>query len=102
MHTRGFGRRATRTREGCWLGVRVSKELFSSPESLQAYLVAVIQSADDAIITKDLNGIVRSWNGAAERIFGYTAAEIIGKPIALLVPPERPNEEPQILERLRR
>ena len=65
-------------------------------------LAAIVESSDDAIVSKDLNGIVISWNQAAERIFGYTAEEMVGQPIARLVPPERPNEEPEILERLRR
>src|SRR5215212_3188408 len=65
-------------------------------------LAAIVESSDDAIVSKDLNGIVMSWNQAAERIFGYTAEEMIGQPIARLVPPERPNEEPEILARLRR
>jgi PAS domain S-box-containing protein len=64
-------------------------------------LAAVVESSDDAIVSKDLNGIVRSWNKGAERIFGYTAEEIVGTPIDRLIPPERPNEEPAILERIR-
>src|SRR5207248_3415873 len=67
-----------------------------------ARLAAIVASSDDAIISKNLDGIIESWNDAAERIFGYTAAEMIGKPIALLVPSDRPDEEPGILERLRR
>jgi PAS domain S-box-containing protein len=65
-------------------------------------LAAVVESSDDAIVSKDLNGIVTSWNKAAERIFGYSAEEMIGQPIARLIPPERPDEEPAILERIRK
>jgi PAS domain S-box-containing protein len=65
-------------------------------------LAAIVDSSDDAIVSKDLNGIVQTWNRGAERIFGYTAAEIVGRPITLLVPPERPDEEPSILARIRR
>ena len=65
-------------------------------------LAAIIESSDDAIVSKDLNGVVATWNAGAERIFGYTAAEMIGQPIARLVPPERDDEEPRILERIRR
>jgi PAS domain S-box-containing protein len=72
---------------------------FDSPEE---FLSAIISSSDDAIITKDLNGIVTSWNKGAERVFGYTAEEMIGRPILTLIPKDRQNEEPQILERLRR
>src|SRR4051812_45095594 len=71
-------------------------------ELAQAYLAAIIESADDAIITKDLNGIVTSWNPGAEKIFGYTAEEMFGVSIAKLVPPDRPAEEASILERLSR
>ena len=65
-------------------------------------LSAIIDSSDDAIISKDLGGIVTSWNKSAERIFGYTAEEAIGNPIAkLIIPADRPAEEPRILARLR-
>ena len=65
-------------------------------------LAAIVESSDDAIISKDLNSIIASWNKGAEQIFGYTAEEVIGKPITILVPPERVNEEPEILDRIRR
>ena len=65
------------------------------------WLSALIDSADDAIISKTLDGIITSWNRGAERIFGYRAEEIIGKPVAVLIPPDHPNEEPAILARLR-
>jgi PAS domain S-box-containing protein len=63
---------------------------------------AIIQNSDDAILSKDLNGIITSWNPGAERIFGYSADEAIGKPVAMLIPAGRENEEPEILARLRR
>jgi PAS domain S-box-containing protein len=64
-------------------------------------LAAIVESSDDAIIAKDLNGIITSWNGAAERIFGYTAAEMVGKPIAILAAPGHLDEMPEILSRIR-
>jgi PAS domain S-box-containing protein len=65
-------------------------------------LASVVETSEDAIITKDLDGIITSWNKGAERIFGYEADEVIGKPISLLIPPDRPDEEPLILARLRK
>src|SRR4051812_8852554 len=63
-------------------------------------LSAIIESSDDGIISKDLDGVVRSWNPAAERIFGYSAAEMVGQPIFRLVPPELHDEERALLARI--
>lgn len=71
-------------------------------EQAKLYLAAVIESADDAIMSKTLDGIVTSWNSGAERLFGYTAEEMIGRSITILIPPDHPNEEPEIIARLRR
>ncbi len=65
-------------------------------------LAAIVSSSDDAIVSKDLNGIITSWNEGAQRVFGYTAAEMIGQPVLKLVPLDRKDEEPRILQRLRR
>jgi PAS domain S-box-containing protein len=65
------------------------------------WLAALIESADDAIISKTLEGIITSWNKGAQRIFGYTADEIIGKPVLVLIPPDLQNEEPAILARIK-
>jgi PAS domain S-box-containing protein len=67
----------------------------------QAMLAAIVASSDDAIVSKTLQGIITSWNAGAERIFGYTAAEMIGKPLDILIPAERKQEEPEILRRIR-
>jgi PAS domain S-box-containing protein len=66
----------------------------------EARLIAIIQSSDDAIISKTLEGIVTSWNPAAEKLFGYSADEMIGQPITRIIPDDRLNEEPNILKRL--
>ena len=63
-------------------------------------LASIVESSDDAIISKDLDGIITSWNRGAERLFGYTAEEVIGKPVTILIPEDRLNEEPEILERI--
>src|SRR5262249_1814049 len=62
-------------------------------------LASIVESSDDAIIGKDINGVITSWNRAAEGLFGYSAAEAIGRPIALLAPPDRADEMPTILTR---
>jgi PAS domain S-box-containing protein len=65
-------------------------------------LAAVVESSDDAIISKTLDGMIVTWNSGAARMFGYTAEEMIGRPITVLIPPEHVNEEPSILARLAR
>lgn len=69
--------------------------------SAALHLAAVVESSDDAIVTKTLDGIVTSWNRAAEKMFGYTAEEAIGRHITLIIPEERRAEEEQVLERIR-
>ena len=72
------------------------------PHGLErARLAAIVENSDDAIVSKDLQGVVTSWNRAAERLFGYAAPEIVGRNIAVLAPPGRENEMPMILERIR-
>lgn len=70
-------------------------------EEDRARLAAIVESSDDAIIGKTLDGIIRSWNFGAERVFGHTAAEAIGQPITLIIPPDRFAEEKEILARIR-
>lgn len=72
-----------------------------SAEEARSRLAAIVQSSDDAIVAKDLNGIIISWNNSAERIFGYTEQEVLGKPIAIIIPPDLQAEEVEILRRLR-
>ena len=65
-------------------------------------LASIVESSDDAIVSKGLDGIITSWNRGAESLFGYTAEEVIGKPVTILIPEDRMNEEPEILDRIRR
>jgi PAS domain S-box-containing protein len=65
------------------------------------HLARVIESSDDAIVSKDLNGIIRSWNRAAERMFGYSADEAVGRSIRVIIPADRQDEEDRVLERIR-
>jgi PAS domain S-box-containing protein len=71
-------------------------------EETQALLAAIVESSEDAIISKSLDGTIRSWNSGAERLYGYTRDEAVGQPITLIIPPDRLEEESVILERLYR
>lgn len=79
-----------------------SRGIEGPPDTSGDMLAAIFESAEDAIVGKILDGIVTSWNAAAERIFGYSAAEMIGRPVARLATPETAKEMPHILERIRR
>jgi PAS domain S-box-containing protein len=76
--------------------------LEASAEILAQQLAAIVESSDDAIISKDLHGVILTWNRGAQRVFGYTAEEVIGKPVTVLIPPDRIDEERGILARIRR
>jgi PAS domain S-box-containing protein len=71
-------------------------------EAARQLLASIVDSSEDAIIGKDLNGIVTTWNRAAERMLGYAASEMIGRPVSVLAVPDRPDEMPEILERIKR
>jgi PAS domain S-box-containing protein len=73
-----------------------------SPPDAAAWLAAIVQSCDDAVVGKSLDGTIVSWNEGAERLYGYAAHEAIGQPIAILVPEDQPDELPDIMDRLRR
>jgi PAS domain S-box-containing protein len=80
---------------------QVEAALRESEQRLRS-LASIVQSSDDAIVSKNLDGVIISWNPGAERIFGYSAAEAVGKPITIVIPPNRQDEERTILARIRR
>ena len=80
---------------------RIEAELRDSEQRLR-YLASIVESSDDAIVSKNLDGIITSWNSGAERVFGYTAQEAIGQPITIVIPQNRQDEERTILSRIRR
>lgn len=84
-------------------GVNVLVDVTESKKAEEASrrLAAIVQSSDDAIISKDLKGLITSWNAGAERLFGYTAEEVIGEPVTILFPEEFEDEEESILEKIR-
>lgn len=84
-----------------WTANNISRHS-QSAERAQARLVAIIESTDDAIISKSLEGIIETWNPGAEQTFGYTAEEALGRHISLIIPPERVSEETEIINRMRR
>jgi len=95
-----------RDTDGAVIGAsKIARDLTGKKQTERSALLlsAIVDSSDDAILSKDLNGVITSWNKSAERIFGYTAEEAIGQPVAkLLIPADRQDEEPAILGRLRR
>jgi PAS domain S-box-containing protein len=82
--------------------VLVSGDAEEPDYPVQALLAAIVESSDDAIVSKTLDGRIRSWNAGAMRLFGYTAGEVIGKPITIIIPPELHEEEHRILAKLQR
>jgi PAS domain S-box-containing protein len=89
---------------GSVVQLAVTRDISARKEADEAShrLAAIVESSDDAIASKDLNGIVTSWNKSAERLFGYKAEEIIGKSVLLLIPPELHHDEPMILAKMKR
>jgi PAS domain S-box-containing protein len=79
----------------------IARRAIERAEKAQRLLAAIVESSDDAIVSKDLNGVVTSWNKGAERLFGYKAEEIIGRPITLVIPPELHKDETMILGKIR-
>ena len=82
--------------------LRESEATFRALAETHSRLAALVESSDDAIVSKDLNGVITSWNAGAQRLFGYTAEEAVGQSVTLLIPPERYDEEPSVLARIRR
>ena len=97
---------ALRDKSGRLLGFsKVTRDLSDRKQAeyaLQQRLAAIVESSDDAIVGKDLQGLITSWNMGAERIFGYAAGEIVGQPITRLIPSDRQHEETDILGRIQR
>ncbi len=87
--------------DGLLLVITDTTERWKS-NSVARHLAAIVKYSDDAILSKDLNGVITSWNNGAERLFGYTADEAVGQPVTLLIPDGMPDEEPGILQRIRR
>ena len=85
-----------------WVGMNLDITDRKQAEVIRARLAAIVESSDDAIVSKDLNGVITSWNASAERLFGYTAQEVVGKPVTIFIPPQRLDEEAVILEHIRR
>jgi PAS domain S-box-containing protein len=81
---------------------RQAEQRIRDSEARHRHIAAIVESSEDAILTKDLDSIITSWNQGAERLFGYTSEEAVGRPVTMLIPTERRDEEPAILARIRR
>jgi PAS domain S-box-containing protein len=112
IHYQGIGQRVIRAiytpdrdqngMVGGWIGSIIDISDRAHAVRLRKQLASIVDSSDDAIVSKDLDGVIVSWNKGAERIFGYSADEVVGKPITVLMPPDRQDEESTILEHIRR
>jgi len=93
-----------RNADGSLVQLAVTRDITERERAREAArrLSAIVSSSDDAIVSKDLNGIVTTWNSAAQQIFGYTAEEMIGRPILTLIPPELHDDEARILQTIAR
>jgi PAS domain S-box-containing protein len=101
-----FGRgRVIRDRDGHvirYAGVDMDITERKQAEETALRLASIVESSDDAILGTDLDGIIESWNDSATRLYGYTSDEILGKPVTVLIPKDRRDEEPGIIERIRK
>jgi PAS domain S-box-containing protein len=89
---------------GRMIGIsKIARDITERKQAARAalHLASIVASSDDAIVSKDLDGVITTWNQGADRLFGYTADEAIGRPVTMLIPPERLDEEPDILARIR-
>jgi PAS domain S-box-containing protein len=85
-----------------WIGSIIDISDSADAVRLRKQLASIVDSSDDSIVSIDLNGVIVSWNKGAERLFGYSAGEVVGKPTTILMPPNLQDEEPRILEHIRR
>src|SRR5215471_20576168 len=95
------GRRIEFDRNPCLIGMGIDVTRRQKAEMAQSYLAAIVESCDDVIVSMSLDGVITSWNKGAERTFGYSAEEVVGRTIMVLVPPELVQEEKEILGNLR-
>jgi PAS domain S-box-containing protein len=95
------GRRIEFDRNPCLIGMGIDVTRRQKAEMAQSYLAAIVESSDDVIVSMSLDGVITSWNKGAERTFGYSSEEVVGKTIMVLVPPELVQEEDEILGKLR-
>ena len=82
--------------------VRADEPIDRDQERAAQHYAAIVESSDDVILSKNLDGVILTWNAGAERLFGFTADEVVGKPVTILIPPDRLEEEPAILAKIRR